>query len=305
MEHKFHNWLKNQIDTNERCDVLVGIGDDAAVLRANPNRDSMVVATDTIAEGTHFDLGLSSLELVGRKALGVNLSDLAAMGARPESAVLSFLLPKSFGLGEAQRIFQGIHELAKQFDVAVIGGDTNRWNGPLVVGATVLGSLPSGASGWPINGAMPGDAIVVSGEFGGSLKGRHLAFEPRIELASYLADNYVINAATDVSDSLSLDLKAMVSSAGMGVDLELTSIPISGDVDQGLDWSKRLKHALSDGEDFELILSVPGSELDCLFADESIGVKLSKIGVVTDQHTELRSPNQGNWSTITPQGYIH
>lgn len=313
MEHEFHQWIKQNFirpssAVRRTSDVVVGPGDDAAVLGWEAGRN-IVVATDTIAEGTHFDLSVHSLESVGRKALAVNLSDIAAMGSRPDSAVLNFLLPKSFGLGEAKKIFNGVAELANQFSVAIVGGDSNRWGGKLVVGATVLGSRSSSATGWSIAGARSGDAVVVTGEFGGSIHGRHVSFEPRVELALYLANKYQINGATDVSDSLSLDLAAMLSASQkqLGADLDLGLIPISKDV-QETDPQLRLERALTDGEDFELILAVPSDQVDQLLADDWVvrqPTALTRIGTFTDRHDELRAVVDGENRTIEPKGYIH
>lgn len=304
MEHEFHRWLKTQtVPSAVSAQVLIGIGDDAAMLSGSD--DSIFIATDTIAEGTHFDLAQHSLELVGRKALAVNLSDLAAMAARPVATVLSFLLPKSFGLGEAQLLYKGIAKFADEYDVAIVGGDTNTWDGPLVLGATVIGKRDPEQNGWTIDGVKTGDSIVVSGCFGGSIHGRHLTFTPRVELALYLAEHYKINAATDVSDSLSLDLNALASASGVGVDFECGAIPISSDV-QEEDPETALQHALCDGEDFELILSVPESEIGRLMTDPDVPIKLTVLGTATDEHLELRTmDDEGSWITVTPRGYVH
>lgn len=305
MEHEFHRWLKRQILPQSRLlDVLTGVGDDAAVLRGSP--DAWVFTTDTLAEGTHFDLVHSSLELVGRKSLAVNLSDLAAMAAEPVAAVLTFLLPRKFDVGHAQRLYFGIAELAQQFDVAIVGGDTNTWEGPLVIGATVLGKRPVHRSGWSIDGAKLGDAVVVSGEFGGSIHGRHLSFTPRVELALNVAEKFAVHAATDVSDSLSLDLSSIGNASRVGFDLDLDAIPVSQDV-RSEDRETQLRHALTDGEDFELIMTVSQSEIERMMSDHSFENQLTVVGVVTDRQGELRakSGDGGSWAIIEPQGYVH
>ena len=311
MEHQFHHWIKQNFKRPEPGDdshVILGPGHDAAIVRVDSGR-SILFATDTIAEGTHFDLAKHDLELVGRKSLAVNLSDIAAMGGRPESAVLNFMLPKQFGIEEAKSIFNGVQELANRFGMSVVGGDSNRWDGKLVVGATVLGSRKSTEVGWSIAGANPGDAIVVTGEFGGSIHGRHLSFEPRVDLAMYLAGNFQINGATDASDSLSLDLNAMLlaSQSGLGADLDLSAIPISNDVRES-EANLRLNRALTDGEDFELILAVPPDEFDLLLADDWIAshpCPLTRIGTFTGKHTEIRADVDGKSIKIDPQGYVH
>jgi len=310
MEHEFHRWLKSLPQTKSQPNVAIGIGDDGAVL--NPTDQSVVVATDTIADGTHFDLGRDALNLIGRKSLAVNLSDLAAMAAEPVATVLTFMLPRTsknsidkFGLAQAQELFAGIQELAEQFEVAIIGGDTNTWDGPLVVGATVIGHRNPTETGWSIDGVQPGDGIVVSGSFGGSIKGRHFSFEPRIKLAKYLSANYNINGATDASDSLSLDMNALAQASGVGIDFAMEAIPISDDV-QAQDPDKALEHALTDGEDFELILAVRQTEIARLMADQDVPCKLTVLGAATDLHRELQTLNEAGESvTYEPKGYIH
>ena len=317
MEHQFHQWIKQNFEASaaeasgeasDQAHVILGPGDDGAILRVDSGRN-ILLATDTIADGTHFDLQQHDLELVGRKSLAVNLSDIAAMGGRPESVVLNFMLPGSFGIEEAKSIFNGVQKLADRFNVAIVGGDSNRWDGKLVVGATVLGSRKSTQTGWAIGGAKPGDAIVVSGVFGGSIHGRHLSFEPRVELAMYLADNYQIDGATDASDSLSLDLNAMLSASQpkLGADLDLSSIPISSDVKE-TETDQRLKRALSDGEDFELILAVSPGQFDKLQNDDWIARQscvLTRIGTFTDKHTEIFGTDDGKRIKIHPEGYVH
>jgi thiamine-monophosphate kinase len=310
MEHQFHNWLKSQIQPNSYVNnVLVGIGDDGAVL--SPNQQATVVATDSIAQGTHFDLSRESAELVGRKALAVNLSDLAAMAAQPFAAVLNFTLPREPNHFEsdtfelAKKLFAGVQELAQQFSVSIVGGDTNTWDGPLVISATVFGHRHPNLTGWSIDGVQPGDGIVVSGTFGGSIHGRHLSFEPRIELANYLSANYNINAATDASDSLSLDMNAMAKASGVGIDFAMEAIPVSPDVREN-DPTKAIEHALSDGEDFELILAVRQTEIADLMSDKNVPCQLTVLGAATDLHQELQTlDHHGNSITYTPKGYIH
>lgn len=309
MEHEFHHWLKAQTTPDSaQPEILVGIGDDAAILKGNS--DSVVLATDTIAEGTHFDLSIDSLDLVGRKSLAVNLSDLAAMAAQPLAAVLTFLLPRNsggapFGLDQAKQIYSGIAKLANEYDVAIIGGDTNTWDGPLVVGATVVGRRDPAQSGWAIDGARAGDSILVSGSFGGSIHGRHLSFTPRIALANYLSKHYSINAATDVSDSLSVDLNQLARASGVGVDFDPRTIPISTDV-RPSKTKTSLEHALSDGEDFELVLAVSQNETDRLMSDKSLPCPITIIGTATDTHDGLRALSEdGSWIDFKPVGYIH
>ena len=304
MEHDFHNWLRDhpslrQADEN----VLIGIGDDCAVLRETNNHT--VVTTDTIAEGTHFDTSVHSLDLIGRKALAVNLSDIAAMGACPTHAVVTLLLPRLFSLADTQRLYSGLFEMASSYGVAIIGGDTNKWDGKLVIGATLMGQRSPAISGWRINGAQVADRVIVSGSFGGSLGGRHLSFEPRIKLSNYLAGRYEIHAATDASDSLSLDLQLLAQASKVGVDLIGDKIPISEAL-KTADPQTQLDGALFDGEDFELILTMAPEVFEQVKNDPKVPCQLTDIGEVTPQQHGLRIlDSHGTFNTLIPRGYVH
>jgi thiamine-monophosphate kinase len=304
MEHDFHNWLRDHqflAETHES--VLIGIGDDCAMLRESNTHT--VVTTDTIAEGTHFDTSLHPLEMIGRKALGVNLSDIAAMGASPTHAVLTLLLPRQYSLSDTKQLVSGMFKLASRYDVAIIGGDTNRWDGKLVIGATLIGQRSPKISGWRLNGAKLSDRVIVSGSFGGSITGRHLSFEPRIKLSNYLAERYAINAATDASDSLSLDLQLLAQSSEVGVDLLADKIPIS-DTLKTADPQTQLDGALYDGEDFELILTMAPEVFEQIKADPKVPCQLTDIGKITPKQQGLRIlDSHGVFNTLNPRGYVH
>ena len=304
MEHEFHQWLRDHPSVN-RPDksILVGIGDDAAVL-SEANAQT-VVTTDTIAEGTHFDTSIHSLELIGRKALAVNLSDIAAMGASPSHAVLTLLLPRHFSLADTKQLCSGIFEIAGNYDVAIIGGDTNKWDGKLVIGATLIGHRSPTTTGWQINGAQQSDRVVVSGSFGGSIHGHHLTFEPRIELANYLAERYEIHAATDASDSLSLDLQLLAQASSVGVDIDANKIPISDTLKTETTQSQ-LDGALYDGEDFELILTMTADVFEQINSDTNVPCQLTNIGEITPATQGLRLlDTTGTFNTLIPRGYVH
>lgn len=325
MEREFHRWLKKQAAPAQACDsgssvsagsdtgVKLGIGDDAAVIRSF-GESGFVVSTDTIADGTHFTIGEHSLQRIGRKGLAVNLSDLAAMGAIPTAALLTLMLPRKFTIDDAKQLFYGFQDLAAEFDVSIIGGDTNRWDGALVVGATIIGREYSepGITGstpriWRLDTARPGDNIFVSGRFGGSILGRHLDFRPRVRLAQQLIRNFEVNAATDASDSLSLDLAAVATASGVGVELETGSIPIAAAAAElsQRDGISPVRHALTDGEDFELILAVPPSETSRLIETFSGQNELTMIGQFVSEQGFWLVDSQGRREPMDPAGYSH
>lgn len=309
MEHSFIAWAKQR--SSRLPQVLLGIGDDAAVLKLDRE---MVVTSDSLCDGTHFVLDECGPRAVGRKLAGVNLSDLAAMAAKPTAFILSLCLPKlthGFKRGDCQssssiatEIFEGVYEYAERYSVAIAGGDTNRWNGPLCVNITAIGE--AAASGvWKRSGAKPKDVIVVTGRLGGSILGKHLQVEPRLAMAEHLRSNYQVNAATDISDGLGIDLLSIFASSGCGAELIMDQVPISEAAHQLSAKSGKtpLEHAIEDGEDFELLLAMPPEEAARL--PQSIdGVPLTVIGTFTSR-TGLWAREGGKVKQVKPKGYVH
>jgi len=261
MEKQFINWLKSDLQFAPQ--VRLGIGDDAAVLNAMEGQT--VLTCDAIVDQVHFDLSKHSPEEIGHKALAVNLSDLAAMGASPTACLMTLTVNNNIDLKFCQRLTQGLRELGDRFDCPLIGGDFVKADGPLHVSVTAVGNVPGGGY-WTLDRAEPGDAIIVSGPLGGSILGRHLEFTPRIDLARQLRGISAVKAATDISDGLAVDLAAICEASSraetdrknVGAEIVLDKIPISDAAEQLSQQSKRqpIDHALYDGEDFELILVV-------------------------------------------------
>ncbi len=285
MEKQLIHWLASYIGRVEDCPI--GIGDDAAVLRSDPRQT--VFCTDAICDGVHFRSDLHSPEEIGRKALAVNLSDMAAMGAAPRAAVVSLVLPDTSTLDYVKRLFHGMRPLAESYDVHICGGDTTVWPGKLSITVALVGVAPA-AGVWRIDTAQAGDTIVVTGEFGGSILGHHLDFEPRCRVAQHWVEQDVIHAATDVSDSLSLDLHKMATASGLGFEIRAEQIPIAPAANElanrsagsGARQLAPLEHALCDGEDFELILAVdPGDAHQLIRPSPAYGAKLTVIGKFT------------------------
>lgn len=303
MEQSFVAWAKMR--ARRLPQVKLGIGDDAAVLASDGS--DMVVTTDSMMEGVHFESGLVDARRIGRKLVGINLSDLAAMGAEPTALFLSLCLPLGSGIdteGLGAEIYEGVCEMAEQFNVALAGGDTNCWAGPLVLNLTAIGRTVNGVT-WTRSGARPDDLIVVTGRLGGSLLGKHLDFVPRVELARQIRGRVDIHAAMDISDGLSVDLLRMCDASGCGAILELERIPISDAAQQRATSSGKLavEHALGDGEDFELLLAVPPSELDGL--QQLVGVEQAIVCGAFTSRTGLWSKDGGKIRQLTSSGYVH
>ncbi|MBC7658416.1 MAG: thiamine-monophosphate kinase [Chitinophagaceae bacterium] len=245
--------LKRLCPSNDS--VILGIDDDAAVLR--PSTREALVCTDMLMEGVHFLAEKAGARAVGRKALAVNLSDIAAMGGKALSAFVALALPQDLAQASfIEDLYRGMTELALEFDVAIAGGDTNIWTGPLVITVTVVGEAH--AKG-PVlrSGAKVGDTIFVSGPLGGSILGHHLSFTPRLTLARDLMNNFSVTSMLDISDGLAKDLREIIKQSRVSAYLNAESIPLNESIRHQPD---TLKAALCDGEDFELCFTLSPSE---------------------------------------------
>lgn len=303
MESEFIAWLRTRLPSHPR--LRLGLGDDAAVLRLGGD---CVVTTDLLTDGVDFVLAACDPVRVGRKALAVNLSDLAAMAARPVAAVVSLALPRQGAQELAVRLYEGLLPLAEKYETAVAGGDTNTWDGPLAISVTALGE-PTGRGVLTRAGARPGDEILVTGAFGGSILGRHFDFEPRVGEALRLHEAYRLHAATDVSDGLSLDLSHLCEESGCGAEVNLAAIPVHPDSHrlsaERSDGVTPLDHALSDGEDFELILAVPSDEAQRLLHDQPLATPLTRIGRFLAEPGMWGLAPDGARAPLSPRGFRH
>lgn len=307
METDFVAWLVSRLPADARLEVPPG--DDAAVLRP-PAMRRTVVTVDMLMEGTDFILGPDcSPQAVGHKALAVSLSDLAAMGSRPEAAVVAVALPRHGGDALGRGIQAGLETLAAEHGVVLAGGDTNAWDGRLVISTTALGSVAPGAA-WRRDGARPGDLLVVTGAFGGSLLGRHLAVRPRVREALFIAARFPVHAAIDCSDGLSLDLARMMAASGTRGVVRLADVPIHPDAVRRAerDGGTPLEHALGDGEDFELILALPAEAARGLVAAAGtppLDLRITVIGSVEEGAGLVAEAADGSRSPLEPRGFVH
>lgn len=299
-EFAYIAWLRQRIANDPR--VLLGPGDDTAVLQPSPR--AQLVTTDMLLEGSCFLLegvGAATPREVGRKALAVNLSDIAAMAGTPTSAVISLGLPRQRGRELGEELFLGLRSLAEEFGVAIVGGDTNSWDGPLVVSVTLLGEATERG---PVTrrGAKPGDWLLVTGAFGGSILGKHLHFTPRVREALRLHELADLHAMIDVSDGLTADVQHLCEESGCGVVIRVEAVPIAPDAHR-LDGTA-LDHALGDGEDFELAFAVTPEDARALLASQPLeGVSLTHVGEFVESGLWLET--QGERRSLTPRGYVH
>jgi thiamine-monophosphate kinase len=308
-ENEFVAALLRGLPRDRRLEVPAG--DDAAVLRPPASRRT-VVTVDMLMEGIDFVLGPECPpEAVGHKALAVSLSDLAAMGSRPEAAVVAVALPRQAGDTIGRGLQAGLAAVAAEFDVALAGGDTNAWDGPLVISTTLIGSVAPGAA-WRRDGARPGDLLVVSGACGGSLLGRHLAVTPRCREAAAIAGAFTVHAAIDVSDGLSLDLARMMQASNTAAVLDLDAVPIHPDAvlmaSRPGDGRSPLEHALGDGEDFELVLAMPPEEARRLVGQAGrspLETPFTVIGEVVAGAGLFARQRDGGHRPLAARGYEH
>jgi thiamine-monophosphate kinase len=305
MESDFLAWLRQRVPVHAISPL--GLSDDAALLRlSTPERS--VISADMLMDGVDFLVGQCDPKHIGRKALAVNLSDMAAMAAKPSAAIISLALPRDGGRSLAESIFEGLLPLADEYEVAVAGGDTNSWNGPLAINVTVVGEVTDRG---PLlrSGAKPGDEIVVTGHFGGSILGRHFLFAPRVRESLILRTHYELHAAIDVSDGLSLDLSRLADESRCGAVIHSDAVPISDAARQLASESgscrSACEHALCDGEDFELVVAVPREEARRMLEEQPLDVPLTRIGHFVEQPGLWQGGTDGRLEPLTPGGYQH
>ena len=305
MESEFIAYLRKRLPTHPQ--LLLGPGDDAAILQL-AHGAQCVLTVDMLTDGVDFELTRVDPKRVGRKALAVNLSDLAAMAARPLGAVIALALPRHDALPLAKQIYEGLLPLAEKYHVAIAGGDTNTWDGGLVLSVTLVGEVV-GPGPMTRRGARAGDSIVVSGQFGGSILGRHFDFEPRVHEALWLNENFEVHAGIDVSDGLSLDLSRLAIESECGAVIDLARVPVAQAArdlaKQRDDGVSPLDHALGDGEDFELIVAMPPEAANRLVAKQPAGCVWTIIGEFVSERGLWQRDASGTRSPLAPRGYEH
>jgi thiamine-monophosphate kinase len=305
MENDLIAWLRRRVPSHPH--LLLGIGDDAAVVRWPPGADCLVTV-DMLTDQVDFRLEEADPQKIGRKALAVNLSDMAAMAGVPIAAVVALVLPRRGGQKLAEELYAGLLPLAAEHNVALAGGDTNSWDGPLAISVTLLGR-PTKRGPLVRSGARPGDKIVVTGSFGGSILGHHFDFEPREREATELHERYGLHAGIDVSDGLSLDLSRLAAESGCRARLELDRIPIAAAAHelaaQRGDGVTPLEHALGDGEDFELILAVSPAAAEQMLREQPLPVQLACIGEFVPGAGLIAVEASGRERPLAPRGFEH
>lgn len=289
--------------------VVVGAGDDCAVLDLGIPGQWLLFKTDAVVEGIHFD-AKASPEQIGRKALARCLSDIAAMAGTPTAALVTLALPKTFESAFLEKIYEGINHLAAEHHVAVVGGETTTNPERILISISLLGTVPKDKCILR-SGAKAGDAIFVSGELGGSLSERHLNFAPRLNEARWLAENFSIHSMIDVSDGLAGDLRHLLQASHVGAELRAAAIPISraAKLQARAESSAKppLLAALTDGEDFELLFTIASRKAVSLldaWKKQFPKVRLSCVGRITGS-PGLHLRDENGVRLLGAHGYVH
>ena len=303
-EFSFIEWIRKR--QKRRKGVMLGIGDDCAVIDVSADK-LCLITTDMLVDGTHFDLKKCTIKEVGRKAIACSISDVAAMGCQPTVAVISICFPEHTTEKFAREFYKGIWNIADKYNIEIVGGDIISGRSPFCINVTMLGR-DDGLKPIPRSGAKAGDLILVTGTLGGSILGKHLHFEPRLREALTLNKNFTIHAMIDISDGLTADLNHVLEESGVGAILYEDQIPVSH---AAVELSKRtghtpLYHALSDGEDYELLMTLSkGQAKKVLSSGLLADVKVSCIGeIVKGRGIQMKSSG-GNIHRIKPRGYEH
>jgi thiamine-monophosphate kinase len=229
-------------------DVLVGIGDDCAVIKTSPIRTTLtLLKTDAVVGGIHF-LPETPLTQVGWKALCRPISDIAAMGGTPLHATITVAAPASWGNAEWRALYRGLGKAAHSFNVSIVGGETVKSPGPLFLSIALIGSVEKKNIRMRSAG-NPDDLLCVTGKLGGSLKsGRHLRFHPRLSEGQWLAAERGVMAMMDLSDGLGSDLPKLATASKCAFRIVSESLPLHQNC--------TINEAITDGEDYELLVSI-------------------------------------------------
>ncbi len=309
--------------------VVVGIGDDAAVLEHGGGQ--LVFTTDLLVEGVHFEQGSISARDLGAKAVTVNVSDIAAMGASPRYAIVAVAVPEAVEAAWVMELTGGMREACAEYALALVGGDSNRAE-LIVVSVAVVGEVAPGRA-VTRSGARAGDRIVVTGSLGAAAGGLAISRAPTEEAASALSQPWGrelsealarpvarvgeariltragATAMMDLSDGLAIDLSRLCRASGVGARVALGAVPVADPLERGADalGIEALELALSGGEDYELVATMPEDSVETARAElvEAFGTNLSEIGEIVEGSGVVAVRDDGSESPLEPRGWDH
>ena len=273
-----------------RRNVILGAGDDCAAVRSPGESKLLLLKTDCVVEKIHFGRKTDPV-LVGWKAMMRPLSDFAAMSGIPQFALITITLAGVRSTSWIRRVYRGLNSAARRFDVSIVGGETSKTKGPSAISVSVAGFVEKDRC-VSRRGGKSGDDLFVTGKLGGSRRGRHLRFLPRIEESRWLSKNFAIHAMIDLSDGLGSDLPRLARASNLGFEIDESKLPVNS--------GAKISNAISDGEDYELLFAI--SRRDRVRLEKSWRKKFPKL-LITRIGRLSQSP------TVNPQplrsGYVH
>lgn len=278
--------------------VVVGPGDDTAVIKWTKDK-YLLYTCDMLVQDVHFKLGKVTPFEIGWKAMARNVSDIAAMGGLPRHALVSIAASPRMPVSFAKGICKGLKAVADRFGINIVGGDMSR-SDKLMIDVSLIGEVEK-KNLVTRAGARKGDLIMVTGAIGGSIKGRHLHFLPRIKESRSLVKGFKINAMIDVSDGLVIDLWRILDASRVGATIYENMIPVSKDADS-------FESAIRDGEDFELLVTMNANEARRFFKTMRPKMKtpVALIGEVVGKKEGFRLvASDGARRRLAPAGYSH
>ncbi len=286
--------------TAKSKDVILGIGDDTAAVVPTSLRNLLLLTCDSVIENIHFDTKATPFQ-IGRKAMARNLSDIAAMGGTPRYALVAAALPSTLSEKSALGIYKGLEAIARKYKTRIIGGDTSRSRAGIHLSVTIIGEVPRNEL-LSRRGARVGDIACVTGTLGGSIHGKHLFFEPLIAEGRFLAQRFHPTSMMDVSDGLASDLQRLREQSGVGFEIFGDMLPVSPALkSRKLSRSHEIAHAMQDGEDYELLFTIPKHRLPALQKawKKRFRLPLTPIGVVRNKRFGIQIRTAGKKRSIS------
>ncbi len=272
-------------------DVVAGPGDDCAVLRGGADGKLLLLKTDCVLEGVHFEKDAAPRD-VGWKAMARPLSDFAAMSGVPQFALVTLIVRPETTLRWTTSLYSGLRKAAERFGVLIVGGETSSTTGPATISVSMVGSVEPDR--WVArSGGKTGDELFVTGRLGGSLRGSHLTFTPRIAESRWLSAHFDLHAMMDLSDGLGADLPRLARASGVAFELDESALPRN----RGCS----IQDALADGEDYELLFALDpadSAKLQRSWRRKFPRLPLTRIGRLKPLASKLNRHR-------LPRGYVH
>lgn len=280
--------------------VLAGAGDDCAVVRSPGENKLILLKTDCIVEGVHFGRS-EQAAAVGWKAMMRPLSDFAATSGLPQFALVTLIAPSRTPVRKIDNFYRGLRRAAARFDVSIVGGETSGTRGPITISVSVIGFVEKDRS-VSRRGGKAGDDLFVTGRLGGSIRGRHLRFVPRIEEARWLTKKFSVHAMMDLSDGLGADLPRLAKASNVGFKIDMQSLPLAS--------GAKIDNAISDGEDFELLFAISPRErkrLEKTWRKKFPRLPLTRIGRLSQLPAAPKQRAGGSTLNhqLLPGGFVH